>query len=102
MTYLGFILFAAFISLLALWTASLLFKRRIWVLDKGFLGTLIIFYILWWAGDALAIWFGFYAYSYNKLSGIWLGGILLEDHLAGILIVFWTRGLFDLFERNNF
>ena len=101
MTYLEFILVFAFISMLALWIAAILFKRKIWILDREFLGILIIFYILWWVGDVLAIWFGFYMYSNDKLLGVWLGGIPFEDHLAGILIVFWIRGLFDLFERKR-
>lgn len=99
MSYLNFILVVAAISLTVLWGLALALRKRIWILDKGFVGTFVIFYFLWWAGDFLAIKFGYYSYSPEFTLNIYLGGIPPEDHLAGALVVVWIRGLFDLFER---
>lgn len=99
MSYLNFILTVAVISCAGLWITSLILRRKIWTLDRGFIGTLIIFYLLWWMGDFLAIKFGYYTYNSAFILNVWLGGIPLEDHLAGALVVVWIRGLFDLFER---
>ncbi len=85
----------------ALIVVALIMGRKIWVLDKGFIGTLAIFYALWWIGDILAIRLGFYQYNLQLLLNIWVGGIPLEDHIAGLLVVIWMRGLFDLFEHDT-
>ncbi len=99
MSYLAFITVVAFISLSSLFLTSFLLKKKIWVVDRGFIGTLVIFYLLWLVGDALALKLGFYIYNTDKMLNINVAGIPLEDHLAGVLIVLWIRGLFDLFER---
>ena len=99
MSYLTYLLLSAIISLSSLWILSRIMKRRIWILDKGFLYTLIIFHILWWIGDAIALKLNHYIYNPTLMLNINFLGIPLEDHIAPILIVFWMRGLFDLFER---
>lgn len=87
MAYLAFILLCAIVSIVVLITLASILKRKILVLDRGFIGTLAVFYALWWLGDALAIQSGFYQYNPKLLLGIWIGAIPLEDHIAGLLVI---------------
>jgi lycopene cyclase domain-containing protein len=98
MSYLVFIVASSFFGFILVSLFGFFLKRNVWFFNKAHFASILIFYLFFWVGDALSIRFGYYDFDSTHLLGIWIGGIPLEDHVAGILGLFLVRCLFNLFE----
>lgn len=74
-------------------------KSILGIFSPSFFYTLLIFWLSWWFSDALALRKGIWKYSPDKIWGIWIGGIPLEDHLVAFFMVGWMYYSLLLFSR---
>lgn len=87
MTYLLWLALFIGLPLLALWRwQGTLVARRWQALAWTLLGALLFGW--WW--DGLAIQIGIWFYAPDKISGLWLGGMPLEEWLwiGGVVLLF--------------
>lgn len=100
MSYLTFILVASITGLVLISLLGLILKRNVWRFSRSSLIAISVFYIFFWVGDAISIYFGYYVFNQEHLLGSWIGGIPLEDHIAGILGLVLVKCLFNFFEND--
>ncbi len=98
MSYLTFILVASITGFVLISLLGFILKRDVWRFSRSSLVAISVFYIFFWVGDAISIYFGYYVFDQQHLLGPWIGGIPLEDHIAGILGLVLVKCLFNFFE----
>lgn len=101
MSYLDFILVSSVLGFALISVLGLVFKKSVWRFNPASFIAILVFYIFFWIGDAISIHSGYYSFDSAYLSGSWIGGIPLEDHIAGIFGLVLVRCLFNFFENGS-
>jgi lycopene cyclase domain-containing protein len=99
MTYPKLLAIFCVISVILLGSISLIKKGHFWYfgLDKAELYAIFLFWLVWWIADAVAIKSGIWSYNKSKIWNIWVVGIPLEDHIAGICAPYFAIYALKLF-----